>query len=80
MVKCDCEDFRYLTLCSHNVAISEKEDSLNLHIGNVKKSRGKNPSRSDISSLTFAKGAGRKGELKRRERAYPHHGTNVSPA
>ena len=46
----------------------------------MKKSRGKNPSRSDISSLTFAKGAGRKGELKRRERAYSHHGTNVSPA
>ena len=35
--------------------------------------------RSCISYLTLAKGAGRKGEQKRRERAYSHHGTNESP-
>ena len=32
LVKCDCKGFRYLSLCSHSVAISEKEDSLSLHI------------------------------------------------
>ena len=80
LVKCDCKGFRYLSLYSHSVAISQKEGSLSLHIGNVKKSQGKNRSRSATSYPTLAKGAGRKGEQKRRERAYSHHGTNESPA
>ena len=45
LVKCDCKSFRYLLLCSHSVAISVKECSLSLHIGNIKKSQGKNHSR-----------------------------------
>ena len=31
LVKCDCKGFRYLSLCSHSVAISGKEGSLSLH-------------------------------------------------
>ena len=42
LVKCNCKGFRYLSLCSHSVAISEKEGSISLHIENVKKS-GENP-------------------------------------
>ena len=80
LVKCDCKGFRYLSLCSYSVAISKKEGSLSLHIGNVKKSQGKNRSRSAISYLTLAKGAGRKDEEKRRERAYSHNGKNESSA
>ena len=42
LVKCNCKGFRYLSLFSHSVAISEKEGSLSLHIVNVKKKvRGK---------------------------------------
>ena len=41
LVKCDCKGFRCLSLCSHSVAISEKEGSISLHIGNVKKVSGK---------------------------------------
>ena len=41
LVKCDCKGFRSLSLCSHNVAISEKEGSLSLRNGNVKNVRGK---------------------------------------
>ena len=80
LVKCDCKGFRYLSLCSHSVPISEKEGLLSLHIGNVKKSQGKNCSRSAISYPILAKDTGRKGEQQRRERTYSHHGTNESPA
>ena len=66
-------------MCSHSVAISEKEGSLSLLIGNVKKRQGKNRSRSAISYPTLAKGAGRKCEQKRRERTYSHNGINESP-
>ena len=65
-------------MCSHSVAISKKESCLSLDIRNVKKSLGKNRSRSAISYPTLAKGAGKKGEQKRRERAYSHNGTNES--
>ena len=41
LVKCDCKGFRYLSLCSHSVAISEKEVTLSLLIGKVKKVREK---------------------------------------
>ena len=67
-------------MCSDSVAVSEKEGSLSLHIGNVKKSQWKNRSRSAISYPTLMKGTGRKGEQIRRERAYSHHGTNESRA
>ena len=79
-VKYDRKGFRYLSLCSHRVAISEKEGSLSLLIGDVKKRQGKNGSRSAISYPTLAKGAGRKCEQKRRERTYSHNGINESPA
>ena len=80
LVKCDCKGFRYFSLCSHGVAISNKEGSLSLDTGNAKKSQGQNRSRFAISYLTLAKGARRKGAQKRRERVYSHNGTNESPA
>ena len=67
-------------MCSHSLTIFEKEGSLSLHIENVKKGQVENRSRSAISYPTLAKGAGRKGGQKRRERAYSRNGTNESPA
>ena len=40
-VKCDCKG--YLSLCSHTVAISEKEGSLSLHVVNFQKKPGEKP-------------------------------------
>ena len=53
--------------------ISEKENSLSLHNVSVKKSQGKNRSRSAISYPTLAKPAGRK--LSRKEENETIHTT-----
>ena len=67
LVKCSCKGFSYSSLCSHSVAVAEKEGILKIHIGKFKNSR----SRASITYPIKADGAGRKGGQKRRERTYP---------
>ena len=67
LVKCSCKGFRYSSLRSHSVAVTEKEGTLEIHIGKFKSSR----SRASITYPIKADGAGRKGGQKRRERMYP---------
>ena len=67
LVKCSCKGFRYSNLCSHSVAVAEKEDILKIYIVKFKNSR----SRASITYPIKADGAGRKGGQKRRERMYP---------
>ena len=67
LVKCSCKGFRYSSLCSHSVAVAEKEGILKVHIGKFKNSR----SRASVTCRIKADGAGRKECQKRRKRTYP---------
>ena len=66
MVKCNCRGYKFTKICSHSVAISEKEDILRNHVAKVKGCR----SRAAITYTLSAKGSGKKGGQKRRERSY----------
>ena len=67
LVKCSCKGFRYSRLCSHSVAVAEKERILKIHIGKFKNFR----SRASIKYPIKADSTGRKRGQKRRERTYP---------
>ena len=67
LVKCSCKGFRYSSLCSHSVAVAEKEGILQIHIGKFKNSR----SPTSVIYPIKADSAGRKGGQKRREQTYP---------
>ena len=64
LLKCNCKGFSYSSLCSHSVAVAEKEGTLQIHIGKFKNSR----SRASMTYPIKADGAGRKGGQKKRER------------
>ena len=66
MVKCSCKGFRYSNICSHSVAVSEKEGILNSHIAKFKSCR----SRASVTYPIKLGGEGRKGGQKRRQRLY----------
>ena len=66
LVKCNCRGFKFTKLCSHSVAVSEKDDMLRNHVDKVKGSR----SRSAITYPLNAKGSVRKGGQKHRQRLY----------
>ena len=36
IVKCNCRGFKFTKICSHSVAVSEKEDMLRNHVAKVK--------------------------------------------
>ena len=69
MVKCNCRGYKFTKICSHSVAISEKEDILQNHVAKVKRYR----SRAAITYPLNAKGSRRKGGQKRRERSYKYN-------
>ena len=74
VIKCSCKGFRFSNICSHSVAVSEKEGILEKHLRKFKSSRSR-------SSLTYpfnAGGAGRKGGQKRRERKYQQEEIHTS--
>ena len=62
LVKCNCKGFRYSSLCSHSVAVAEKEGILQIHVGKFKNSR----SRASITYPIKTDGAGRKRSQKKR--------------
>ena len=64
LVKCSCKGLRYSSLCSHSVAVAEKEGTLQIHIGKFKNSA----SRESVTYPIKANGAGRKRDQKRSER------------
>ena len=64
-VSCSCPSFRYMKLCSHSVAIAERHNVLALLVANSKVTH-----RSSITYPSSAAGMGRKGEQRRRKRAY----------
>ena len=66
MVKCNCRGYKFTKICSHSVAISEKEDILQNHIAKAKRCR----SRAAITYPLNAKNSGWKGCQKRRECCY----------
>ena len=66
MVKYNCRGYKFTKIYSHSVAISEKKDILQNHVAKVKGCR----SRAAITYPLNAKGSGRKGGQKRRERSY----------
>ena len=66
LVKCSCKGFRYSNICSHSVAVSEKEGILNSHIAKFKSCR----SRASVTYPIKPGGEGRKGGQKRRQRLY----------
>ena len=59
-VKCSCKDFRWLHLCSHSVAVTEKEGILPALIAGVKSA-----GRSTLTYPAKAGGAGRMGGIAR---------------
>ena len=83
IIKCNCKGFRFSNICSHSVAVSEKEGILEKHLRKFKSSRSR-------SSLTYpfnAGGAGRKGGQKRTNKRkfilqinfFQKSGTTTSP-
>ena len=66
IVKCNYRGFKFTKVCSHSVAVSEKEDMLRNHVAKVKGSR----SRSAITYPRNPKDSGQKGGQKRRQRLY----------
>ena len=66
MVKCNCRGCKFTKICSHSVAISEREDILQSHVAKVKRCR----SRAVITYPLHGKGSGRKGGQRCRERSY----------
>ena len=56
---------RFVRICSHSVAIADKEEILAAHINGVKRAY-----RSSLTYPTDAKGVGRKGGRKRKSRSY----------
>ena len=65
-VKCNCRGFKFTKVRSHSVAVSEKEGMLRNYVVKVKGSH----SRSAATYPLNAKGSGRKGGQKRRQRLY----------
>ena len=64
-VSCSCKGFRFVKICSHSVAVGEKENSLHELVKGIKVSR-----RSALTHPNVTGGAGRKGKCQRRSRIY----------
>ena len=66
IVKCNCRGFKFIKVCSHSVAVSDKEDMLRNHVAKAKGFR----SGSAVTHRLNAKGSRWKGGQKRRQRLY----------
>ena len=66
-LKCNCKSFEYTCVCSHSVAVAERDSFLKTFLGQVKSNRRKG---NKFCSSNGLAGVGRKGQQLRRVRKY----------